>query len=134
MELEQTTYNENNEGINIKVTPFYVPEKSSPLKNIFLYAYQVTLTNLRDRPCQLLTRSWIIKNGLGKEDRVNGEGVVGKTPILGPGENFSYTSFCPLSTPTGNMRGSYGFEEMDSKEAFEVKIPLFFLRTPETFQ
>lgn len=133
MELDHSTYNEINEGIKIEVTPSYVPERSIPQKNIFFYSYNVKITNLRENPCQLISRYWIIKNGFGKEDRVSGDGVVGETPILRPGEFFNYTSFCPLPTPTGNMRGSYGFKEVDSDLSFEANIPLFFLRSPETF-
>ena len=38
---------------------------------------------------------------------MRGAGVVGKQPVLKPGEKFSYTSGCPLSTPSGIMVGTY---------------------------
>ena len=40
---------------------------------------------------------------------VRGAGVVGKQPVLGPGESFSYTSGCPLTTPDGTMQGTYAW-------------------------
>ena len=45
---------------------------------------------------QLLTRHWIITDGTGHVEEVNGPGVVGKQPMLAPGESFTYTSGCPL--------------------------------------
>ena len=133
METENSTYMEENDGINITVTPFFIKEKSIPTKNIYFYAYQIKIINLRNETYQLIKRNWIIRNGLGKEQKISGDGVVGKSPVLKPGEEFTYTSFCPLPTPTGNMRGSFEFIDTSSTTKLDVKIPLFFLRTPETF-
>ena len=74
-----------------------------------------------------MSRHWTIRDGSGNEEHVIGDGVIGKQPVIGPGESFSYTSGCPLSTPTGNMRGKY-YMSGPNDEEFEVKIPLFFLR------
>ena len=52
---------------------------------------------------------------------------MGKQPVIRPGERFFYTSGCPLSTPTGNMRGFYTVRTA-SKQNLKVKVPLFFLR------
>ncbi len=57
---------------------------------------------------QLLTRHWIITDGRGQRHSVEGEGVVGEQPKIAAGRQLvDYVSGCPLSTPTGNMQGSY---------------------------
>jgi hypothetical protein len=61
---------------------------------------------------------------------LDGDGVVGEQPILAPGETFSYTSGCPLSTPSGIMVGAYRFVDEDG-ESFDVSIPAFSLDSPQ---
>jgi ApaG protein len=57
--------------------------------------------------------------------------VVGKQPVLRPGETFEYTSACPLTTPSGIMVGTY--EMQDGRgDLFEVDIPGFSLDMPDT--
>jgi ApaG protein len=60
---------------------------------------------------------------------VRGAGVVGKQPVLRPGESFEYTSGTPLPTPTGIMVGSYRMVT-NAGEQFEVAIPAFSLDAP----
>ena len=74
-----------------------------------------------------MTRHWIIVDGQRRVQEVKGDGVVGQQPILKPGESFEYSSFCPLPTPTGNMRGSFQMEE-ESGDSFDIEVPVFFLR------
>jgi ApaG protein len=130
MEKEIANYCEDTEDIRVEVWPCYVPEKSDPEKNYFFFAYTVKITNLGQGKLRLLRRHWIIRNGKGREEHIQGDGVVGEKPILLQGENFRYTSFCPLETPTGNMRGKYEFCD-DHGHSFWVKIPLFFFRGPK---
>lgn len=120
-------YREISQGIEVVVEPEYVPERSFPEKNYFYFAYRVKISNLSDSIAQLMERKWVITDGFGIAHEVRGPGVIGEQPQLEPGEFFEYTSFCPLPTPTGNMRGTYRMVDEVGKE-FEVKIPLFFLR------
>jgi ApaG protein len=125
-------YTETTQGIEISVHPFYVPEQSEPKDQYYLFGYTVSIQNKGEHTVQLLTRHWIITDGTSHVEEVRGEGVVGKQPILGPGERFEYTSACPLRTPTGNMRGTYQLEAGPGRR-FSARIPLFFLRHPDTF-
>lgn len=93
----------------------------------YIFAYEIVITNKSEQAAQLLSRHWIIRDGLGREENVRGEGVIGQRPLINPGESFSYMSGCPLSTPTGNMRGTYKMTGLDGRK-FDIKIPLFFLR------
>ena len=56
-------------------------------------------------------------------------GVVGDTPILSPGDSYTYTSGCPLPTPSGIMRGHYRMQ-LPSGKSFEADIPAFSLDAP----
>lgn len=113
--------------IRVTVLPQYIPEESNPAHNVFFYSYTVTITNESSASVQLLRRSWKITDALGETRHVDGEGVVGEQPILSPGEDFSYTSFSPLETPSGSMKGHYTFKS-NQLEEFDVEIPEFFLR------
>ena len=120
-------YREITQGIEVVVEPRYVPEQSIPASNQFFYAYTVTISNLGTKTAELVSRQWVITDGNGQVHEVKGPGVVGETPKLRPGETFEYTSYCPLTTRTGNMRGVYMMKTEDG-ELFAARIPLFFLR------
>ncbi|MBL7715214.1 MAG: Co2+/Mg2+ efflux protein ApaG [Bdellovibrionales bacterium] len=121
-------YRELTNGIEVVAEPAYVPEKSQPEKGVYFFAYQITITNREMGMVQLRSRHWIITDGHGQVHEVQGEGVVGEQPLLGNGESFTYSSFCPLPTPTGNMRGTYTMEAVEEGQSFRIRIPLFFLR------
>ena len=120
-------YCQSTHGIEVRVEPQFVSKESSGDNHYFIYSYTVTIHNQSGKPCQLISRHWIIRDGLGREEHVIGDGVLGKQPIIKPGESYSYRSGCPLATPTGNMRGKYYMVGPNDQE-FEIRIPLFFLR------
>ena len=120
-------YREITREIQIEVEPAFVPEQSHPREGYFFFSYKVRITNLGGAPTQLVSRHWVITDGNGEVHEVEGPGVIGQQPNLAPGESFEYSSYCPLPTPTGNMRGSYWMLDASGKR-FPVKIPLFFLR------
>jgi len=117
---------ESSEDIKIEVRAKYLDSHSDPKANHFVFAYHVLITNRGKSSAQLISRHWIIMNGRGEESEVKGPGVIGQQPRLAPGECFEYTSFCPLSTPVGSMRGSYQMVWEDGT-AFHAKIPEFEL-------
>lgn len=116
--------------IQVSVSTQYKPSYSNPLEQKYFHCYEVTITNHNDFPVQLQTRKWLIKESSGKKTIVNGEGVVGKTPILYPGESFEYISGCLLESPVGKMEGHYQFIRLDSEEEFYSTIPSFKLISP----
>jgi ApaG protein len=78
---------------------------------------------------QILARHWIITDANGKREDVRGIGVVGEQPVIEPGSSFTYTSGCPLPTPSGVMVGTYQAID-DAGETFTVDIPAFSLDVP----
>ena len=116
-------------GIRIRVTPQYLEDQSSPEEGEFFWAYTVDIANESEETVQLRSRVWQITDGCGQTQEVRGPGVVGETPIIQPGSSFSYTSGCPLRTPSGIMVGSY--QMTDAKgQLFDVAIPAFSLDSP----
>lgn len=113
-------------GVKIEVKSQYEPDQSHPGRDYYFFSYHVTLTNEGHETVQLISRHWIITDGLGHVEEVRGPGVVGEQPILEPGESFDYTSFCPLKTPQGNMRGTYQMVTEEG-ESFDAQIPPFTL-------
>jgi ApaG protein len=116
-------------GIRVQVESFYDEERSSPQDSYYFFAYRVKISNVGQETAQLISREWIITDGNGDIQRVQGPGVVGEQPTLAPGEEFEYTSFCPLPTPVGSMHGSY-LMVLASGERFEAEIAPFPLAAP----
>jgi ApaG protein len=112
--------------IEVKVTPRFLPDRSSPENGYFFWAYTINLTNLGGETVQLKTRHWRITDAHGRLQEVRGAGVVGEEPVLKPGQSFEYTSGVPLPTPSGFMVGSYGMIT-DVGEHFDIEIPAFSL-------
>ncbi|MFL5229478.1 MAG: Co2+/Mg2+ efflux protein ApaG [Microvirga sp.] len=116
-------------GIRVTVMPRYVEEQSSPDEGRYFFAYTVEITNMSTDRVQLRSRYWKIVDGRGHLQEVRGPGVVGEQPVLGPGETFSYTSGCPLTTPDGTMEGAYTMVT-GTGESFQASIPAFSLDSP----
>lgn len=116
-------------GIRIQVETSYVEERSEPQAGYFFFSYRVRISNEGHVTAQLLSREWVITDSDGNVERVQGPGVVGKQPVLEPGESFEYTSFCPLRTSFGSMEGSY-LMKTNTGETFEAIIDPFTLAVP----
>lgn len=122
-------YEAMTDGFRVRVEPEYLDDRSSPRDGLYFWAYTVEITNLGLRTGTLRSRYWKIVDGQGRVEEVHGAGVIGEEPELTPGEQFTYTSGCPLTTPSGFMQGSYRFEMADGG-ALEVEIPAFSLDSP----
>jgi len=107
------------------------PEFIGQHEDKFAFAYTIYITNRSDQGITLKNRHWIISHADGSVEEVMGEGVIGKTPQLAPGESFSYTSGALIPTAIGSMRGSYGFVT-DDGHSFRAEIPEFTLHNPDT--
>lgn len=117
-------------GIRIIVQPRFVAEQSNPDAGQWLFAYHITIRNEGEQTVQLLSRHWVITDGEAQIQEVRGPGVVGYQPVLAPGEEFEYTSGCPLSTPVGTMHGAFEMMVIDGKQHFDARISPFRLAVP----
>jgi ApaG protein len=117
--------------VRVEVLARHSPEKSRPLLDEWIFEYTVRITNQGPETVQLLSRHWIITDALDQAKEVKGPGVIGEQPVLAPGESFKYSSWCPLKTPTGTMRGTYQMVGIDGKQ-FDAEIAPFGLKARYT--
>ncbi|GAA4643417.1 Co2+/Mg2+ efflux protein ApaG [Pontixanthobacter gangjinensis] len=121
----------NTDDITVRVAVSFLPEQSHPEAGKWFWVYHIRIENDSDRTVQLKSRHWRITDARGMINHVDGEGVVGETPLLEPGQTHDYVSGCPLTTPSGSMEGFYTFTTREN-EQFEVRIPYFPLSAPAT--
>ena len=118
-------------GIRVSVEAVYSPPHSRPSQQQWFFVYTIRIANEGDEPVQLVSRHWIITDAVGAVEHVRGLGVVGEQPVLEPGEMFEYSSGCPLTTPSGDMHGTYQMVTGEG-DTFDVEIARFSLEAPYT--
>jgi ApaG protein len=121
------SYSATTEDIKITARPVYLEEQSDLMARKFVFAYFIRIENHGKEPVQLLRRHWFINHAGGRIEEVEGEGVVGKQPVIEPGSFHDYNSFCVLDTFEGTMEGTYLFQRAKG-EYFRATIPRFTLR------
>jgi len=115
------------DGITIRIGSYYESVSSRPLNQYFAFSYVVEIENNSSFEVQLLRRYWRIKDANLDIKEVEGVGVIGKQPILKPGQMHNYSSWSPLSTPIGKMAGYYTMKRMLDGSHFKAYIPEFQL-------
>lgn len=121
--------NDSDTEIKVEVKTRHLPEHLPSDSTKFAFAYHITIVNQGNDTVQLINRCWQITDANGKTSEISGQGVVGKQPILKPGESFDYTSGAVIDTPVGNMQGYYEMER-ENGERFRVPIDVFRLSVP----
>lgn len=124
-------YEKVTRSIRVRVRPVYLEAQSAPDEGRFFWSYTVEIVNEGSETVQLRSRYWRITDANGRVEEVRGPGVVGQTPVIGPGQSFEYTSGCPLRTASGIMAGSYQMEQPDGT-LVDIAIPPFSLDSPFT--
>lgn len=117
-------------GIKISVETNFEGTFYKNYKIHYAFGYKVTIENQSKDSVQLNARHWIILDALNTVETVSGEGVIGKKPVLKPGESHSYTSGCLLTSPFGAMQGHYSMVNFTTTKKFNVTIPTFKLSAP----
>lgn len=93
--------------VDITVETQYLADQSEPAEDRYAFAYTITIANTGNEDIRLINRHWIITDARNHVQEVQGEGVIGKQPLIKPGESFSYTSGAVIDTAAGTMEGSY---------------------------
>ena len=117
-------------GIKISVLTSFEGTYFKNYKIHYAFTYQVTIENQSKDSVQLNSRHWEIYDALNDMEMVDGEGVIGKKPVLKPGEAYTYSSGCLLSSPIGAMKGHFNMVNFTSTRSFKVEIPSFKLGAP----
>jgi len=116
-------------SVVIDVNTEYAREHSDPNKGHYLFIYYIRIRNQGHQAVQLISRHWVITDADGHTEEVRGDGVVGKQPILQPGGEHQYNSFCVLKTSVGCMHGSFQMQGEDGIY-FDAPITAFGLAIP----
>lgn len=117
-------------GIKISVETTFEGTFYKNYKIQFAFGYRITIENQSKDAVQLNSRHWDILDALNKPEIVTGEGVIGKKPVIKPGESHTYTSGCLLTSPFGGMSGHYDMVNLNTSKKFKVFIPSFKLSAP----
>jgi ApaG protein len=117
-------------GIKISVDTTFEGSFYKNYKIQYAFGYTVTIENQSKDSVQLNARHWKIFDALNNIEIVAGEGVIGKKPVLKPGESHTYSSGCLLTSPFGAMRGFYSMVNFTTTKKFKVIIPTFKLSAP----
>jgi ApaG protein len=123
-------FEQETDGMVVRVEPSFLPQESKPEENRFVWAYTIEIENRSEETVQLISRHWRITDENGFTQEVRGAGVVGEQPVIPPGRSFRYTSACPLAAPSGVMVGAYSMQRVDDLSAFDIAVPAFVLDSP----
>ena len=117
-------------GIKISVLTTFEGTYFKNHKIHFAFSYEISIENHSKDSVQLTSRHWEIYDSLNEIETVDGEGVIGKKPVLKPGESHTYNSGCLLSSPFGAMRGYFNMINFTTTRNFRVIVPSFRLSAP----
>lgn len=117
-------------GIKISVLTSFEGTYFKNYKIHFAFTYHISIENQSKDSVQLNSRHWEIYDALNNTETVDGEGVIGKKPVIKPGENYTYSSGCLLSSPIGAMKGHFNMVNFTTTKSFKVEIPAFKLSAP----
>jgi ApaG protein len=117
-------------GIKISVKTSFEGTYFKNYKIHFAFTYEITIENSSKDSVQLISRHWEIFDSLNDVELGVGEGVIGKKPVLKPGETHTYSSGCLLSSPHGAMKGFFNMINFTTTNNFRVIVPAFRLNAP----
>lgn len=81
--------------------------------------------------CQLETRHWIITDGNGHVERVDGPGVVGQYPTMRPGGQHFWISGTAYATEVGQMTGHFTMKNLKTGLPVQINCPVYVMKAPE---
>ncbi len=115
------------EGIRVNVISRFIEQESVAQSVRYVFAYQIEIKNESTEVVQLIAREWNIIDGYGQHSIVKGEGVVGRKPVIAPGESYKYVSGTHFQTPIGKMHGHYKMKRFSDNELMNIIIPEFVM-------
>ncbi len=118
------------QGIKISVLTSFEGTYFKNYRLHFAFSYQITIENHSKDSVQLITRHWEISDSLNNKEVIDGEGIIGKKPVLKPGDSHVYSSGCLLSSSFGAMKGYFNMVNFTSTRNFRVLVPTFKLSAP----
>ncbi|MBO0331604.1 Co2+/Mg2+ efflux protein ApaG [[Muricauda] lutisoli] len=117
-------------GIKVSVSTSFEGTFFKNYKVHYAFGYTITIENQSKDTVQLTARHWDVFDALKEMETVDGEGVIGRKPVIKPGKSHTYSSGCLLASPVGAMRGHYDMVNFTNAEEFKVEIPTFKFMAP----
>jgi len=117
-------------GIKISVKTKFEGNRYQNYRLYFSFSYSITIENQSNDSVQLLSRHWNIFDSLNNLEIIEGDGVVGKKPILAPKKSYTYSSYGNLTSSIGSMKGFFNMINFTTTKNFRVYIPSFQLTVP----
>lgn len=115
--------------VRVEVTDVvFMPALDCPPDKPFPFVYFITVRNESSRTVVLRARKWVVRQADGETLVVEGDGVVGQTPRLEPGESFSYNSYHTIGMDSEASGALFG--ECDDGSLFFTRIPSFRMDLP----
>lgn len=102
--------------------------KCLPADQPHAFVYFITIQNSTEHTVRLLGRKWVIKRDDGTCQVIEGDGIVGETPVLPPGESFSYNSYHVTSGDATVQGCFHGADE--TGRAVHARLAAFALCVP----
>ncbi len=125
---KSTSYTETTHDIRVIVKPTFMESESDIIGSKYVFVYFITIENLADQPVKLLRRHWEIEDSAGESYEIDGDGVIGRQPVIEPGKKHRYNSYCVLKSMAGSMQGFYEMQK-SGDGVIRVVIPKFLLRS-----
>ena len=117
------------EGLRVKVDDvIYMPSLDAPVDKPHPFVYFISIHNDSPVPVTIRGRKWVVQEDEGEITVVEGDGVVGQTPVIEPGGHFSYNSYHVVARGA-NATGAF-FGETALGEWVFTRIPDFRLDVP----
>jgi ApaG protein len=118
------------EGLRVKVDDvIYMPSLDAPSEKPHPFVYFISIHNDSPVPITIRGRKWVVQEDQGEIAVVEGDGVVGQTPLIEPGGYFSYNSYHVVAR--GALASGAFFAETATGEWVFSRIPEFRLDVPE---
>lgn len=106
----------------------YMPSLDAPPEKPHPFVYFISIHNESSVPVTIRGRKWVVREDEGDVTVVEGDGVVGQTPVIEPGGHFSYNSYHVIAT--GAIATGAFFGETGEGEWIYSRIPEFRLDVP----
>jgi len=106
----------------------HMPGLDAPGDKPHPFVYFITISNDSPLAVTLKARKWVVREEGGEVTVVEGQGIVGQTPTIEPGGNFSYNSYHVVAADA-EVEGAF-FGITSEGERIFTRIPAFHLRVP----
>lgn len=128
--MPQTSESRELSGLTVRIDRLLY-KQADPLRSggrRHAFVYYLSILNHSDTSVLLLGRKWVLQHEDGERLVIEGDKIVGETPLLEPGGAFSYNSF---HLTNGSAIASGSFHGVDAAgRHVHVRIPSFHMIPP----